>query len=47
MNDGFRGNMVGSPSTGVTFERVAEAPESFRELAYAAADDTVEGKLVE
>lgn len=46
-SDEFRGNMVWSPSTGVTFERVAEAPESFRELAYAAADDTVEGKLVE
>ncbi|MBP1325632.1 succinate dehydrogenase / fumarate reductase flavoprotein subunit [Leucobacter exalbidus] len=46
-NDALRGNMLWDLTRGVRFERVAEAPESFRELAYAAADDSVAGKLVE
>jgi hypothetical protein len=31
----------------VTFERVAEAPDSFRDLAYDVIDTSVAGKLVE
>ncbi|GMA91440.1 hypothetical protein GCM10025869_19690 [Homoserinibacter gongjuensis] len=43
----MRGSFVWSPTTGVTFEPVAEAPESFRDLAYADIDTAVAGKLVE
>ncbi|MBK0418391.1 FAD-binding protein [Leucobacter sp. CSA1] len=43
----LRGSMVWSPADGVVFEPVAEAPASFRDLAYAASDDSVAGKLVE
>ncbi|QIK61808.1 FAD-binding protein [Leucobacter viscericola] len=45
--DSFRGNMVWTPGGGVAFEPVAEAPDSFRNLAATAADDSVVGKLVE
>ena len=43
----LRGNFVWTPQGGVEFEPLPEAPESFRELAYADADDSVAGKLVE
>lgn len=43
----LRGSFIWTPGGGVTFEPVAEAPDSFRELAHAAADDSVAGKLVE
>ncbi|MCW2288418.1 succinate dehydrogenase / fumarate reductase flavoprotein subunit [Leucobacter luti] len=43
----LRGNFVWTPEGGATFEPLSEAPESFRALAYAAADETVVGKLVE
>lgn len=46
-DDSLRGNFVWSPETGAVFEPVADAPESFRALAVAALDDSVEGKLVE
>ena len=46
-NDALRGNFVWSPETGAVFEPVADAPESFRTLAGAVLDDSVEGKLVE
>ncbi|HTN57857.1 MAG TPA: FAD-binding protein [Protaetiibacter sp.] len=46
-SDALRGSFVWTPSDGVTFEPVAEAPESFRDLAYADIDPAVEGKLVE
>ncbi len=46
-DDALRGSFVWSPTTGVTFEPVAEAPESFRDLAYADIDTAVAGKLVE
>ncbi len=46
-DDALRGSFVWTPSGGVSFEPVAEAPDSFRELAYAAIDTSVEGKLVE
>jgi succinate dehydrogenase / fumarate reductase flavoprotein subunit len=46
-SDELRGNFVWSPSAGAVFEPLPEAPESFRALAYADADDSVEGKLVE
>lgn len=46
-SDALRGNFVWTPAAGAVFEPVAEAPESFRALAYAALDDSVEGKLVE
>ena len=46
-NDELRGNFVWSPSAGVAFEPLPEAPEAFRALAYADADDSVAGKLVE
>ncbi|MFT4232342.1 MAG: FAD-binding protein [Leucobacter sp.] len=45
--DELRGNFVWTPDGGVEFEPVAEAPESFRDLAYDAIDTSVEGKLVE
>ncbi|MFV0433398.1 MAG: FAD-binding protein [Leucobacter sp.] len=46
-DDELRGSFVWTPDAGVTFEPVAEAPESFRDLAYDAIDTSVEGKLVE
>lgn len=46
-NDDLTGNMVWTPSGGVVFEPLADAPEEFRLLAEAAADDSVAGKLVE
>ncbi len=46
-SEALRGNFVWTPETGPVFEPLPEAPDSFRELAYAAADDSVQGKLVE
>ncbi|WP_072313468.1 FAD-binding protein [Agrococcus sp. Marseille-P2731] len=46
-DESLRGNFVWSPSTGVAFEPLAPAPESFRALAEAQLDDSVDGKLVE
>ncbi|MBL3686321.1 FAD-binding protein [Leucobacter zeae] len=46
-DDALRGNFVWAPGSGVTFEALPEAPDAFRDLAYAAADDSVDGKLVE
>lgn len=46
-NDELRGSFVWTPEGGVTFERVAEAPDSFRDLARDTIDTSVEGKLVE
>lgn len=43
----LRGNFVWAPETGPVFAPLPDAPESFRALAHAAADDSVEGKLVE
>lgn len=45
-NDELRGNMVWSLD-GIEFEPAKAAPNSFRDLAYAVADDSVDGKLVE
>lgn len=45
--DEMRGNFIWTPDEGVTFEAAAEAPDSFRELAHAHLDDSVDGKLVE
>lgn len=46
-SNALRGNMLWDLERGVRFERVAEAPDSFRALAEAHLDDSVEGKLVE
>ena len=46
-DDALRGNFVWSPDTGAVFEPLPEAPESFRALAHAHLDDSVDGKLVE
>lgn len=46
-SDELRGNMVWSLDDGVTFEPAVEAPDSFRELAYEAVNDSPEGKLAE
>ncbi|GAA2178424.1 FAD-binding protein [Leucobacter tardus] len=46
-NNDLTGNMVWTPTGGVAFEPLADAPEEFRLLAEAAADDSVAGKLVE
>ncbi|MFD5600221.1 FAD-binding protein [Leucobacter sp. NPDC058333] len=43
----LRGNFVWTPEGGAVFEPLPEAPDSFRDLATAAADDSVKGKLVE
>ncbi|MGO1412935.1 MAG: FAD-binding protein [Microbacterium gubbeenense] len=43
----LRGNFVWTPTAGPVFEPLAEAPESFRDLAAVVADDSVDGKLVE
>src|SRR5690606_22641819 len=46
-DDNLRGNFLWALGEGVTFERAAESPDSFRELAHATLDDSVDGKLVE
>ena len=46
-NRDLTGNMVWTPTGGVAFEPLADAPEEFRLLAEAATDDSVAGKLVE
>lgn len=46
-DDALRGSFVWTPADGAVFEPVAEAPESFRALAYDAIDASVAGKLVE
>ncbi|PII82931.1 succinate dehydrogenase [Leucobacter sp. OLJS4] len=46
-SEALRGNFVWTPEGGPVFEALPEAPDSFRELAYADADDSVQGKLVE
>lgn len=46
-DDALRGSFIWAPGAGVTFEPVAEAPDSFRDLAYEQADESVAGKLVE
>lgn len=43
----LRGSMVWTPRTGVEFEPVGPAPDSFRDLAAEHLDDTPRGKLVE
>ncbi|KAB1657771.1 FAD-binding protein [Pseudoclavibacter chungangensis] len=47
IDESLRGNMVWTREEGVTFEPLPEAPESFRDLASEAADDSPVGKLVE
>ncbi|NQD89861.1 FAD-binding protein [Paenarthrobacter sp. CM16] len=47
MDPSLQGNFVWSPGGGVSFETLAPAPESFRALAEAHAEDSVAGKLVE
>ena len=46
-DDALRGSFTWAPGAGVTFEPVAEAPDSFRDLASEQADESVAGKLVE
>lgn len=46
-SDALRGSFLWSVDGGVQFEPVAEAPESWRALAHAPIDTSVEGKLVE
>jgi succinate dehydrogenase / fumarate reductase, flavoprotein subunit len=46
-DDALRGSFLWSVEGGVGFEPVAEAPESWRALAHAPIDTSVEGKLVE
>ena len=46
-DEALRGSFIWAPGEGVTFEPVAEAPDSFRDLAYDAIDSSVQGKLVE
>ena len=46
-DENLRGNFLWTPAGGVTFEPATEAPDSFRELAHATLDDSVDGKLVE
>ena len=43
----MRGNMIWTPENGVSFERIADAPDSFRDLANESMDDSPKGKLVE
>jgi succinate dehydrogenase / fumarate reductase, flavoprotein subunit len=47
MDPALQGNFVWSPAEGASFEALAPAPDSFRNLAEADADDSVTGKLVE
>ena len=46
-DDALRGSFIWAPGAGVVFEPVAEAPDSFRDLAYEAIDTSVAGQLVE
>ncbi|MGB4777949.1 FAD-binding protein [Microbacterium sp.] len=46
-DDALHGSFVWTPEGGAVFEPVAEAPESFRDLARAHLDISVTGKLVE
>lgn len=41
------GSMLWTPQQGVSFQAAERAPDSFRELALAPADESVQGKLVE
>lgn len=43
----LKGNFLWSPTGGVEFEPLPEAPESFRDLAEEHLDDSPKGKLVE
>jgi len=43
----LRGNMIWSADSGVSFEPLPDAPDSFRALAEQSASDSVVGKLVE
>ncbi|MGO1318678.1 MAG: FAD-binding protein [Galactobacter sp.] len=43
----LKGNFIWSPTAGVEFEPLPEAPESFRDLAGEHLDDSPKGKLVE
>ena len=43
----LKGNFLWSPTEGVSFEALPEAPESFRDLAEEHLDDSPKGKLVE
>jgi succinate dehydrogenase / fumarate reductase flavoprotein subunit len=43
----LRGNMVWTPTEGVVFEALPDAPESFAALAHEGIGDAVVGKLVE
>lgn len=47
LDPALQGNFVWSPGEGVSFETLAPAPDSFRALAEAHAEDSVAGKLVE
>ncbi|GER23315.1 oxidoreductase [Zafaria cholistanensis] len=47
MDPSLQGNFTWSPAGGVSFEALPPAPDSFRSLAEANADDSVAGKLVE
>ncbi|WP_294568590.1 FAD-binding protein, partial [uncultured Arthrobacter sp.] len=47
MDPSLKGNFVWSPAEGVSFEALPPAPDSFRALAEADADDSVAGKLLE
>jgi succinate dehydrogenase / fumarate reductase flavoprotein subunit len=47
MDPSLQGNFVWSPTEGVSFEALSPAPDSFRSLAQADAEDSVAGKLVE
>ncbi|MGM0930370.1 MAG: FAD-binding protein [Actinomycetota bacterium] len=47
MDTSLQGNFVWSPTEGVSFEALPPAPDSFRSLAEADAEDSVAGKLVE
>lgn len=46
-SDALQGNMLWDTERGVRFEPATVAPESFRALAEAHLDDSVDGKLVE
>lgn len=47
LDPALQGSFVWSLTEGISFEQVAAAPDSFRALAEAEADETVAGKLVE
>lgn len=46
-SDELKGNFVWTPKGGAVFEPIADAPDSFRDLAYDEIDTSVAGKLVE